>query len=194
MDDTYKKINITIWPQYRLNYWGITKCANSAVKSSLMNHNVKNINKRDKSLHSSKNVTYISQEAALSNNYVNFSVTRDPYERFVSLYKDFGCDRYKAIGLQDSVSFDYFIDYALEKFPNDNCNIHFKSQSSFIANKYELLFDNVFDISRVPEFLLSYGVNLNYANVSKSQEVILSSVHRQRIFDRYENDFVLLGY
>lgn len=194
MDDTYKKINITVWPKYQLNYWGITKCANSAIKSSLAGKTIKNIHKRDKSLHSSENVTYISQEAALTNNYTNFTVTRDPYDRFISLYKDFGCDRFKSIGLDSSVSFDFFLDYVLEKFPNDNCNIHFKSQCSFITQDNKLLFEKVFSMPQAVKFLKRKGIEVNKANVSKDQEITLSDANKQKIYDRYKNDFILLGY
>lgn len=194
MDDTYKKINITVWPQHKLNYWGITKCANSAVKSSLLGHTVKNIHKRDKSLHSSQNVTYISQEAALSNGNTNFTLTRDPYERFISLYKDFGCDRFKAINLTTSVSFDYFLEYVFEKFPTDDCNIHFKSQCSFITKDNKLLFNNVFTLPQVTKFLKRRGMIMHEANVSKPQEIILTDAHKEKIYNRYKNDFILLGY
>jgi hypothetical protein len=194
VDDTYKKINITVWPQHKLNYWGITKCANSAVKSSLLGHTVKNIHKRDKSLHSSQNVTYISQDAALSNTYTNFTVTRDPYERFISLYKDFGCDRYKSIGLENTVTFDYFLEYVLEKFPNDDCNIHFKSQCSFITKNNQFMFDNVFKMPQLIKFFKRQGIQMHEANVSKEQEVILTNNHKEQIYNRYKNDFILLGY
>ena len=194
MESKLKKLNITSWPQYNLNYWGITKCANSAVKSSLANLPIKNIFKRDKSLHASKNVNYISKEEALSNNFVNFTVTRHPYQRFISMYKDFGLDRFKAIGLETAIELDEFIELFETKFSTDKCNLHFRSQCSFITEHNQLLFDNVIDTADVGDFLQQRGIVLQKANVSQDLQITLSNKHREKIYNRYFNDFELLGY
>lgn len=194
MESKFKKLNITSWPQYNLNYWGITKCANSAVKSSLANLPIKNMHKRDKSLHASKNVNYISKEEALSNNFTNFTVTRHPYERFISMYKDFGLDRFKAIGLEAAVELDEFIELLETKFSTDKCNLHFRSQCSFITENNQLLFDNVIDTTEIEKFLQQRGVVLQKANVSQDVKIILSNKHKEMIYNRYANDFELLGY
>ena len=188
--------NITSWDTYNLNYWGVPKCANTSIKHSLSGNKIENPFSIAKSIHKSNSINYITRQDALSNGFTNFSVVRNPYDRFLSLYKDWGTRRNnKELSFKIPVSFDYFLDYTLDKFYNDDVSeTHFKSQTYWLANGADLLIENIFTTDKVVDFLKKYNVELVVSNKTKDIDVNLNKKQKSKIYKRYEKDFKLLGF
>lgn len=186
--------NITSWPKYNLNYWGIPKCANTSVKLALSNQTVQNQFATSKKIH--KDVNYISQTEALNNKHINFTVIRNPYDRFISLYKDWGLRRSnRYLNFELPVKFDYFLNYILDNFSTDDTSeTHFKSQSYWITSKQRLLVDKIFTIEQAQHFLSSYNLTLEISNKTKDYDIILTELQKEKIHNRYRKDFELLGF
>ena len=184
-----KQFNISVWSKYKLNYWGIPKCANTSVKLALSNQTVQNQFATSKKIH--KDVTYISQTEALNNKHINFTVVRNPYDRFISLYKDWGLRRSnKYLNFKLPVEFDYFLDYILDNFSTDDkSETHFKSQSYWLTSKQKLLIDNIFTVEQAQHFLSNYNLTLELANKTTELDILLSKKQKEKIYNRYKDDF-----
>jgi hypothetical protein len=87
------KHNITAWPEFKLNYWAVPKCANTAIKACLAKKPTNNEFSKEKWVHNPTNLNYITDKESFKNGFTNFSVIRHPYERFISLFKDHGMQR-----------------------------------------------------------------------------------------------------
>lgn len=194
--DVKKAYNITTWHDHKLNYWGIPKCANTSVKMTLLGNTVEDPYSLNKKIHKKGVLEYISRETALSNSYINFTTIRHPYDRFISLYKDWGLRRSNSkTKFNPPVSLDYFIDYVIEYFDTDNrSERHFKSQAYWLSDNNNLLIKNTFNIKETKKFLAKYNLKLVVANKTKDQNVLLTDMQKEKIYKRYENDFLLLGF
>lgn len=188
-----RQYNITQWDDYKLNYWAIPKCANTAIKTALSNlqYKEKMIYSKVKWVHNPDNVMYIDRDAAKQNKYYNFSVTRHPYERFISLYKDQGLRRPMFKNIKN-ISIDNFLEnleqYDLDKDP------HTRLQTQYIFDNDTLLVDKVMDISKAKKYLQSFNLELNYANKTQEMNIELSADQKNKIYNIYKDDFDKLGY
>lgn len=196
------KFNITQWNELQLNYWGITKCGNTSVKYSLLQSSRKrDIIKRadhhgaESWIHSEKNAIYIDRKTALTNGYFNFAVVRNPYKRFVSMYKDvlrrgphfFKKEAFTIKTIDDLLNF-------IEDVPDNEREIHFRSQCYFITNdKGEILVDKLIDVEDGFEISKITGHEIEYKNVIE-KKVNLSGVQEQKVYEIFKNDFKKLGY
>jgi hypothetical protein len=202
MSLTKLKYNISCWDALKLNYWGITKCGNTSIKHSLImaSNTVILEQKPDKHganswVHSEKNVLYISSEAALSNGNINFTVTRHPYDRFISMYKDTQrrhnhfFRKHKDLrvsSINDLITF-------VENIPDDRREVHFRSQCYYITEKDHILPSIVFDINdteRIENTLRTKVEKMNSINT----QIHLNEEQKQKVFRIYQKDFELLGY
>lgn len=194
----HSKFLITSYSDVKLNFWAIPKCANTSVKTSLLGKKNKNPYKEQKWVHKPWNNPYITAAEALSNNYENFTVTRHPYERFKSLYKHFGLkEPFVELNVNpNTISFDDFLNFVINNFKDDlTCNYHARSQVSFISyDNKELLLDNCIDVNNLESFLIKKSKKLIKANKSKEQEIELSEEQKVKIYNRYREDFIILGY
>jgi hypothetical protein len=194
--------NISKWDNLGLNYWGITKCGNTSIKYALIQTSKAPIaySKKDKFgadswVHNEDNASYIDIDTALSNGHRNFTVVRNPYDRFISMFKDtqrrhdhfFRKNRnVKIKTIDDLISF-------IENTPDEIREVHFRSQSSFISRHDVVLPEFVFDITntvKIQEFL---NVRMSHMNLIKSDTQLTPS-QKKRIYDIYQKDFKLLGY
>lgn len=188
-----QQYNISQWDRYKLNYWAIPKCANTAIKTALsrLNYTEKMIYSKNKWVHSTDNVLYIDRETAIQNQYLNFTVTRNPYDRFLSLYKDQGLRRpiFKDL---DNTNIDAFLErlqlYDLRKNP------HTRLQTDYIFDNNNQLVDKIIDIRKAKKFLSSFGLNLNYVNKTMEIDIKLNISQKEKIYNLYKEDFKKLGY
>lgn len=187
-----KQYNITQWNEYKLNYWAIPKCANTAVKTALSNLKYKDkmTYSKVKWVHNPDNILYIDRQTAKTNDYKNFTVTRHPYDRFLSLYKDQGLRRPMFKDIDPNI--DSFIsqleNYDLQKDP------HTKMQCDYIFDDDKLLVDTILDISQATAFLEKYNLTLNFVNKTKEIDIKLTDKQKEKIFNLYKKDFLKLGY
>jgi hypothetical protein len=87
--------NITAWPELGINYWGINKNATSTLITHFTDlvYTDKSMikDKDDKGQEAKKYIKdrYIDKSTALTNGLKNFCITRNPYTRFESCFKQF---------------------------------------------------------------------------------------------------------
>jgi len=195
-----QQFNITTWPNKKLNFWGITKCANTTIKYALLdNIDIKpDTTHPNNHIHNPSNVKYISKEEALQNGFTNFTITRNPYDRCVSLYKDFILKRnnIKLKGIKinrESInSFDAFVKIMLLN-ESVQKEIHFRTQTSFISNNSNICVDKIFDMYDTKNIENFIGSSLSTLNKSLG-DVALNKQNKKIIYNIYREDFDNLGY
>ena len=193
MDNIYlkRKYNISVWVDYRLNYWAIPKCANTAVKLALKNKNYKEND--SKWAYNPTKILYVDRDTALSNDNKNFTVVRHPYDRFISLYKDRGLRRPL---FKRGLTFDDFLDKILEEqYDDSNCYRHIRSMTSYICDDNKnILVDDVIQLDQAKNYLNSLNLTFRIVNKTDNLEIDLTDKQKEKIYNRYKNDFVILGY
>jgi len=189
------KYGISEWSNYSLNFWNIPKCGATAVKAALFKKEITDPYAIHAEYHSTDSQKFISINDALSNGYLNFAVVRNPYDRAISMYKDFGLRRpikkHKNQNLRD---FDYFLDNVILRSKDETCNSHFRSMSSYIQPDGKLLVDKVFNFSNVGNFLKEYNLIFSPLNVTPHIDIKLTKEQKEKIHYRYKNDFSLIEY
>lgn len=193
------KYNISQWDSLKLNYWGITKAGNTSMKYALLEKCNKKLEAVDKStvwVHSMKIANYIDRKTAHSNGYKNFSITRNPYDRTLSMYKDFKKRKstiYSGIAKKfDINSFDDFLEFLLSR-EVDKINIHFKSQSYFISENGKILVDTFIDINEVEKINKLFDINIPHINKIPAK-MQLTNEQCKKINTIYAKDFKLFNY
>ena len=199
-----KKFNISCWDEFKINYWGIPKCANTSTKASFfrLDESLIKQKNRQKIVHDPRHVKFISQEEALSNGYFNFSYIRHPYERFISMYRDQGLRRplKKIFSIEDhkNITVDNFIDKVFSKWPTDTpgTNYHIASMSSYLCDNSKVLIDNVYqDYGSVTKILEEYDLKIYKKNeTDKSIPINLNDEQKERVYQRYVKDFEFFGF
>jgi hypothetical protein len=186
--------NITEWPD--INYWGITKAGNTSIKFALIElhkkKSIKNSNLYKTWVHSEHNGTYISKDQALTNGKINFTVIRNPYTRFESMWKDIKRRPDQFFKNKRIDTLEEFFDY-LERTEDEKRNVHFRSQSYFISDGVKILPDHVFDIEDKESINKFLNIKLEKHN-SINSPVKFTDNQISRIYSIYEKDFKILGY
>ena len=192
------KYNISQWNDLGLNYWGIPKCMNTAIKLALFQKCGKfddvQIDPYDIGVdyHKEKLISYIDPKTALNNNNINFTVIRHPYERSISLYKDFSLRR-KDGSIEQHKNIDQFIAYL--GTTNDQQNIHLRSQCYFICDNDRIHSTmNVHDERTIHDFLRPLGIKIQVINKTQELNITLTEKQKQIIQKRYRKDFDVLGF
>lgn len=187
----HKNSNISCWHEWRLNFWGITKSANTSIKTLLLNN--KEINKDNcGQVHSLKEVSYISTCTALNNGYENFTLVRNPYDRFMSMYKDLVLKRpYLPIKCKyrtgrHNLSIDDFIEKVI-LLSND---IHVRPQHLFLNEAKEIKIFKLEQINKLEKFLKAKIPLTNKTNGT----IELTAAQKEIIFDKYQEDFEQFNY
>lgn len=185
------RYNISSWPQLNLNYWGIPKCGNTSVKYALLKKcNVTgNEDEIMQWVHNHAMSQYIDIQTAENNRHINFTVTRDPYERFLSMYSDI-LRRPKHFKLEKIETIDQFIDYLYSK-PEEKHNLHFWTQTRFIAPHNVIIPTCVIDVHRISNGFM--GLDIGKFNTTNNN-YRLTQQQKERVFQFYKKDFELLDY
>ena len=188
---------IAEYSKFKLNYWPIPKCANTAVKTCLSfpNGSQGNPYSKFKWVHKPENVPNLDINIALSNGNLNFTVTRHPYDRVISLYKDFGLRRpWKMFKVKPTI--DYFVQTIYDGWPTDDAtkNYHAYSMCYYVTKDNKLLVDRIIDVNDLNKFLKSINVNPRIVNKTTTMNIPLSDKIKEIIYNRYSNDFKVFGY
>lgn len=194
-----RNYNISSWPNLKINYWAVPKCGNTAIKVSLsQTKKIINPYSKAKWVHNTNIIEYIDRSTAFSNSFENFAVIRNPYERFISLYKDFGLRRplrelkSNFIEMKD---LDKFIEIICNYIKdNDSVNPHIRTMSSYLIDNDNVLPENVFDIKNVNDYLLKKNVVLRTVNKTSEENILLSSSQKNKIYEMYKEDFINFNY
>lgn len=139
------------------------------------------------------------------NMWLHFSVVRNPYDRFKSFYNDLFAGTTKVrynvppFYLENNIELkptpiDDVISM-IESFDDEEADEHFASQSSFIYCDVELIKMEELD-QQWKKLTRDLGVDYMPLNVyNKSIDKIeLTQQQKQRIYNRYKNDFENFGY
>lgn len=189
-----KDRNITTWPNLGVNYWGVTKCANSTIKTHLweLEHNSKFAINKDTAIHSDIYVSRLTEYQALHSTNENFTVVRHPVSRFKSMYRDLVLSRVR-VGKKASIegfNIDQVLDY-LETHSDSVRNVHLKSQSAFVNHDIKIIhLENLYN-----EWDFDFEPPAFKKNVTRNQDnIILTSYQTDRIYKIYQKDFIKFGY
>ena len=194
MASSSKDDNITAWSKLGLNYWGITKCGNTTVKTHLyeLENGVDVLERKHTRIHG-YNLNYITYCEAMSNGLLNFAVTRHPFDRFMSMYNDLVLSRPKR-GLKAGVESNWSINQLLDWLEGQNLNtvdVHFRTQSSFIPTTGILLID----IKQLSAWPLPIPPIQKRRHTSKVKTMSqLDAFQKTRLYKLYAEDFGTLGY
>lgn len=140
--------NITCWPELGVNYWGINKNATSTIIThftKLVYNDQSMLGDVELGQSAKKYLSqrYIDKSEALRNGYVNFTIVRNPYDRFESCFKQFKYPKYEVHSLSASKarfnpdwSADDFLNFIEKKFVEKRSigNKHYRKQSWFVPN------------------------------------------------------------
>jgi len=187
--DLKGKFNITTWPNLKINFWGIPKCGNTSMKYALLVNSGIDGKKDEvmKWVHNHGGAKYIDTKTARNNGFQNVTITRNPYDRFVSMYKDV-LRRPQMFKLNSVKSVDSFLKVLSNKSVKD---MHFKTQCEFIAIDNTIIPDIVLDLDTLDENFMNLNIQkYNFIN----KEVILTAEQKQKVYELYRQDFELLGY
>ena len=204
--DNSKLDNVSSYRRHKLNFFAVNKCCGTAIKAALLQEKIKNPTAlRYDYVYDHEDAVYITKEYAsmMSDEWLNFSVIRHPYIRFMSLYKHFIIRdplRRKELHphLQQHGGLDYFSDFLFDNTDNLTCNHHMKSICSFLMDKNAVIIpDIVFrfeeEYDTIIDFLNSYGCELQKANVSNIK-IEMSSYTKKLIKERYAQDFETFNF
>jgi hypothetical protein len=92
------------------------------------------------------------------------------------------------------MTFDYFLSLVLEHMSTDKCNKHIRSQTSFICKKGNMLVEEIIDLKNLQSFFDRYNITVRQYNKTSDDIINLTQEQRNKIYNRYESDFELLGY
>jgi hypothetical protein len=185
--------NISTWPTIGYNFWGITKCASTTVKTHLYEVVTGDVYKETKHTRIHGVVDYVTPEQALNNGLLNFAIVRQPEDRFFSMYNDLVLSRPKRgrkAGIEENLSVDQFISF-LETQDLHNCDVHFRTQSSFIP-KTGLL---IIDVKYLENWPLTIPPVRMRKHTSKVKTIaILTQEQKDRVYNLYQEDYENLGF
>jgi len=192
MDSFLKDANITVWPTLGYNFWGITKCANTAVKTHLYELATKQrfTDKKHTRIHGVDSIIYASRQEAMENGLRNFSVTRNPYDRFLSIYSDLILSRPKrgvTAGLDSDMKVDDVLDFVQSATELD---VHLRTQSSFIPVHQFL----TFDVRQLATWPLALDPVKHKRHQSKIKHIRLNTLQKERVYQLYQEDFANFNY
>ena len=182
--------NISVWPELKLNFWGIPKAGNTSIKY-LLHQKSGNSMQIDDDLnqwvHQAKNTYYITPEEAMNNGFTNFTVTRNPYDRFLSMFKDV-LRRGGSMGLSRCRTIENFVAH-LELTPDERRNVHFRSQCHFLRD-HDIMHMDISDTEKLSNF---FQCEVPHKNAIK-KSIEMNEHLRKRVYAIYAADFEKFGY
>lgn len=161
------------FPNQRLVYFAIPKSANTSIKHwllPLVGNDPLQYSKNGKFRNIHKQVPWTTinklEFLDIKNQTLSFAVTRNPWERLVSVYKDKVLrrlhDPFKKLGFSDTMTILEFAELVSE-INDQEADIHFKPQWLFITHRGHLLPNLIFDINQhnVPKTLIDNYLDIN---------------------------------
>ena len=139
----------------KLNYWGITKCANISISRALEER--------------FGEPSFPGPMQAKDSDYYNFSVIREPVERFISMYK-MNLERPELCYLKEPLSVDELLEH-IQNTPDSERNVHFKSQSYFIAPQ-GVIIPELYRVDALNTLEQTLGVEIPYLNKSSTEKTV----------------------
>ena len=176
-----------------MNYWGITKCGNTKIRSHLYELSTGD-DYQVSPVFEHEHISFLTRDQAFENGSQNFTVTRHPLCRFVSAWKDLCRTRPKrglSAGLQPSWSPLQLARWVHDK-PDDVVDIHFKSQCWFVPKPLDFEID-LASIDRDWPFELP-GPTRDRVRPSNQVEHEIDDETKHLILSRYANDYERFGY
>jgi hypothetical protein len=196
--------NITEWPFLGLNYFAITKVGNTSMKYCLVKaehpeklKEIENEADDNRWLHAEDLAKYIDKETAKKNGLLNFTIIRNPFDRFYAMYDDFVHKRPQLMNL-GVMSFADFAEYIAKTDDSFQTNVHFRSQWSFISDKGELIVDNLLNLDDnkgIEDWVKeATGVEIKYPHLHQEvgSKVEWTEDIKSKVLKRYEKDFELM--
>lgn len=204
--DSYRgKCRVAIWPEHRLLYLRLPKCANSSIVAALPNPMLRRL-----------------RATSLSKSYddwTTFTFVRNPWSRLVSTYRQKVAEGATTSGLTDGV-FDGFREWNIPvypgiafaefcemvcSFPDNATEKHLQSQSSVLMYKGAPVVKHVGRVETLKEdwrrIAESVGISpeLPKINVSNAQHTHYREYYRDSrlinlVGDRYADDAANFGY
>ena len=184
------KYNISCWPKLNLNFWGITKAGNTSIKYLLhqqSDHVMKSGDDKEQWVHKIDYTDYISIEEAMNNGFTNFTVTRNPYDRFLSMFKEV-LRRDDSLGLFRCRTIENFVLH-LELTPDEKRNVHFRSQCHFLRD-HDILRMDIDDVETLSNF---FQCEIPHKNAIK-KSIEMNEHLRKRVYRIFAADFEKFGY
>jgi len=166
------------------NFWAIPKCGNTTIKYLLLKkYQTSSIRTLDNGanqwIHLETIANYITPLDANVNGCYNFTVVRDPIQRFESLYNDFCVVRKNAIPEVGGLSIDELITFISEAKDEAELNVHFRSITYFLKE----FRGDVFNLAD-----LDLPQKLNQTN----NTIKLTDTQKERILKMWEPDLTFL--
>lgn len=183
--------NISSWDSLKLNYWGLPKCGNTSIKYALAKASELKLQKVDDTcvwVHKENLTKYITPQQAIQNGFKNFTVVRDPIERFISMYKDIHRREQLGRKIGKNKSINTFLKY-LEKTPDEKRDVHFRSQCYFLVHNEKV----IPDILTYDEIEAMLNVKLEKLNTIKS-EVKMTDEQKNKVHELFIDDYKKLGF
>lgn len=192
---------VTKWDKLGVNYWAIPKSGNTSMKIHLWELQYgRKFESNPMDIHYnktfSKDVVKISVSEANQSNLYNFTVCRNPYSRFKSMYKDLcttRLERGRLAGCSPDWSIEDFCDFVINHDdPVNTLDAHFLEQHRFIDEsrcdvsifKLESLYD---------DWKLPFPPMIRTSNRTEGI-VELNDYTKESIYKFYREDFEVFGY
>lgn len=179
-----RRQNIIRWDEFNINYWAIPKNASTSLKRAY----IEAIGGKTSDPHRDERTIYITNKEALSNGYGNMAVTRNPYNRFISMYRqvsvhtgDKGLNSNKIKNVNDFIAY-------IKSQKDDARNVHFKTQSNYV--NYPNI--NYYDISQMRKLSDDLGFKVPHNNKGNSRQ--LTDQQKELVYEIYKIDFDNFGY
>lgn len=140
----------------------------------------------------------LNYQDALKKDIRRFSVYREPFERFVSLYNEkIKCGHllqdYRSAGLTQHSSFEDFLQFAEDSFIRNSVEYHLCSQSELYAVND---IDDIVMINDLDDYLAYYDIETPNTHINVAPLPINAldfDIHRHRIMALYNEDYKLLS-
>lgn len=194
--------NITAWDTYRINYWGITKCASTSIKMALSASRPKKfvVNSLRADLNYKKDLNqswihsdilrcnYITRVDATINGFENITVIRNPVDRFISQFHFVRkCNDLGILDIPVVSTYDHLLDI-IET--GDNLDMHLRSQTSFICENNKLLVNRIFRVEELSSLEQYLSINIPHYNKTDKLHKLSNSI-LVRLKKVFEADFSL---
>ena len=195
INSRYKMAYILKFDSVKMIYFAIPKAANTSIRHFLSQFMGADPSISYKNIHQQIQWDGLNRSEArmINKDYLSFTVTRNPWDKVVSVYSNKICgDKFhkplSKFGFSPDMNFKSFIDL-LSKIPDKGNDIHLTSQWGLLQHQGKLLPQLIFDISELHklEFLIKSWSSHNGVEASGNIKVTNQSVLSNNFID-FMND------